>query len=504
MLARLRSPVRTIGRKTPLRVGRLLAVAAGLCALLGMPRHVRPDELYRAATELNAKHVAQIQQLAAWCNAQQLTEQAQKTRRCLGPRDPYKLYLPVLPEKVGRPDLNPDAPPEVVEWDRRLVRLRREQANALFDLARRAVRAHRVGLACELAMAAIRANPDHQALRRLLGFQQYHGQWRTAYEVRKMRDGQVWHGKFGWLPKSHVGRYEQGRRYYQGRWISAAEDAKLRRQIRSGWLVDTEHYTIRSNHSLEAAAQFGTKLERLQRLWRQIFVRYYATEAQVIAMFDGRARRIPTPRYHVVYFRDREDYNRFLRTRMPNIGISIGVYYAPDLTAYFFAGKDYQDRTLYHEATHQLFHQSRRVPPDVGKNANFWIIEGIALYLESLREEDGYYLLGGFDDERMHAARYRLLKDNFYVPLEELTTYGMERIQKHPRIATLYSQAAGLTNFLVHYDGGRYRDALVEYLSVVYSGRDTPDTLARLTGASYHQLDKQYRQFMEESLQRRP
>ena len=73
----------------------------------------------------------------------------------------------------------------------------------------------------------------------------------------------------------------------------------------------------------------------------------------------------------------------------------------------------------------------------------------------------------------------------------------MEKLQEDPRIATLYSQAAGLTNFLVHHDGGRYRDALVAYLVAVYTGRDDPDTLAKLTGVDYSALDKQYHEFIE-------
>ena len=73
----------------------------------------------------------------------------------------------------------------------------------------------------------------------------------------------------------------------------------------------------------------------------------------------------------------------------------------------------------------------------------------------------------------------------------------MEKLQKDPRIGTLYSQAAGLTHFLIYYDGGRYRDALVSYLSAVYSGRDDHDTLAKLTGTDYGELDKQYREFLE-------
>ncbi len=97
----------------------------------------------------------------------------------------------------------------------------------------------------------------------------------------------------------------------------------------------------------------------------------------------------------------------------------------------------------------------------------------------------------------MYAARYRLLHDHFYVPLSEFVDFGMEKLQKDPRIATLYSQAAGLTYFLIYCDDARYRDALVSYLSLIYAGRDNHDTLARLTGTSYSELDKQYREFLE-------
>jgi hypothetical protein len=216
----------------------------------------------------------------------------------------------------------------------------------------------------------------------------------------------------------------------------------------------------------------------------------------VVAMFNGQPKALAAmPRHSIWYFRDQDEYIRALRVAMPGIEISVGVYRPPH--AYFFAGKQSDDRTMYHEATHQLFHESRPVVLDVGRRANFWIVEGIAMYMESLRQEDGFYVLGGFDDERLHAAQYRLLHDKFYVPMETFTAYGMEKIQKDPRIATLYSQAAGLTNFLVYYDHGRYRDALVSYLVAVYTGRDDPNTLAKLTGIGYSELDRQYREFVE-------
>ena len=154
-------------------------------------------------------------------------------------------------------------------------------------------------------------------------------------------------------------------------------------------------------------------------------------------------------------------------------------------------------RVLNHEATHQLFQQSRETPADVGRAANFWLVEGIAMFMETLHEEDGFHVLGGLDDVRMQAARQHLDNGDFFVPFERLTRYGMEQLQTDPSVASLYSQMAAMANFLVFYDHGRYRDALVAYLSTVYHAQDTPRTLAQLTGASYEQLDKQYKEFMK-------
>ena len=152
---------------------------------------------------------------------------------------------------------------------------------------------------------------------------------------------------------------------------------------------------------------------------------------------------------------------------------------------------------MYHEATHQLFHEARHAAASLEENGNFWIVEGIAVYMESLREENGWQVLGGLDDVRVVAARQHLIDGDFYVPFKKLVGYTMQQVQGDPKIASLYSQAAGMTSFLIHYDGGRYRGALVAYLAEVYSGRNDRGALARLTGASYEELDRQYRAYLK-------
>ena len=246
----------------------------------------------------------------------------------------------------------------------------------------------------------------------------------------------------------------------------------------------------------------GVKLERLYRLWQQMFIRYYASEADVVALFDGRAkagvgrsplhqRRVfPRPRRLQPFAAADDAQHRNLRRRLPASKPAAGLLL----------------RRQGQRRPHVVPRGHAPVVPrvaaggaaDVGRKANFWIVEGIAMYMESLRQEDGYYVLGGFDDERMHAARYRLLHRRFLRAAgASLPATAWRSSKTTRRFATLYSQAAGLTNFLVYYDGGRYRDALVSYLVAVYTGRDEPDTLAKLTGASYGELDKQYREFLE-------
>lgn len=473
-----------------------------ICAVGPVPIAAGAEDHSAMAARLVDGYREKLAQLADWCDQQGLADQAVQTRDWLKPRDPARLFVPVLPAEVGPPPPAQDEPQSVAEWHKRFYGLRQEQAGAYYVLARKAVKASHASLAFDLILAALRENPDHDAIRKLLGFRQYRGRWLTNYEMRRAQAGYVWHERFGWLKRNQVDQYEQGKRYYQGRWITAEEDAQLHANIAAGWVVGTEHYNILTNRGIEEAVRLGKRLEGLYRVWKQLFIGFYATERQLAGLLEGNAANIELPQHNVVYFRDRSEYVATLRPLSKNIDISLGIYiHGPTAVTrspavYFFAGDDSDEATLFHEAVHQLFHESRRVSPLVGQACNFWIIEGAAMYFESLREDNGYHVLGGFDTQRMLDARFRLFDSRFYVPLASFCELNMTDMQSDPRIGMLYSQAAGLCHFLIHADSGRYRDALVGYLNAVYDGRDDVGTLSRLTGRTYAELDRQYEEYM--------
>ena len=478
---------------------RLLVAYATLVALGAELAWARGSEdLTAARSKLEVQHQQTLEALAAWCDAEGLKDRAAQTRVWARPRDPWELQLVLLGSSPVPSIDGALSTSGVSEWQTRFWEQRRAQGDALFALARTALRQQRASLAFELVLAAVRENPDLEAGRRMLGYQRYADGWYTPFEIRHLRSGKVWHERFGWLPANHVERYEQGERFVNGRWLTAEREAQFRADLRNGWRVETEHYEVLTNHSLEAGVRLGQKLEQLYRAWQQTFAAYYTSADQLTTLFEGRGPARRTDRRHqVIYFRNRDEYQQALRGELPLDVETTGFYWGDRRTAYFFAHENQDDSTLLHEATHQLFSETRPVVRDIGREANFWAIEGIACYMESLRFEAGNMLVGGTDAVRFQDAQHRLLVSEFHVPLSELTRWGMHALQRNPNIRMLYSQSAGLMHFLMHYDQGRYRDALVAYLLAIYTGRDTPHTLAQLTGTPYDELDRQYREFVE-------
>jgi len=458
------------------------------------------EEINQRRQTLGSNYHEKLDELAQWCQQRQLNKQAAMMRHWLPVRQPGKIYLHLPGEGPSPAKVVESDSPDLARWRERFWKLREAQAQALFEIAQIAVESQHPALAMGLVHEAVHEDGDHEDARLLIGYRRYKGGWYTAESARRMRRGQVWHEKYGWLLRQHVQRYEAGQRYRNGRWMSAEDDAEIGRNMRHGWKVSTEHYLIRTNHSLEEGVLLATRLEQLHNLWQQLFLGYMASSQQIAEMFRTHGRlRLQEPQHRVVYFADREQYNDYLRPAQPKIDITLGIYFDRERTTFFFAGDEQRSGTLYHEATHQLFQESRPVAPEVGRQANFWIIEGIACYMESLQPHPGYFTLGGASTGRMPAARQRALEDDFYIPLSELVSYGMRTFQQDPRLPMLYSQSAGLSTFLMHGEQGRYRDAVVDYLRLVYTGKANRASLSTLAGKRYSRLDEEYHDFLKSS-----
>lgn len=380
----------------------------------------------------------------------------------------------------------------------------RRAAAASFAEAREFSKQGDVGAALRAAARTLMFDPDHTDARRVLGYEKYGDQWAGSYSIRQMENGFVWHPKFGWIAAEDVAKYEAGERKVGKRWITAADDARRHATIDDGWRIRTDHFQVTTDHSREAAADLAARLEANYQAWLQLCGAFLIEPADLEKRFAGQESSSYRGKpFQVIYYRTRGEYNDALIRQQPRIGMTLGIYFDNTRATHFFAGEEQDPGTITHEAVHQFFQESPRTARNVGGLSNAWIIEGIACYFESLTpvklaEGMPAFSIGTPNAGRLIAAYQRCVVDGFYVPLAELSQLGTSDLQRRTDIAKLYSQSAGLATFFMHYRGGVYRPALMEYLRLVYAGRDKPTTLEEVTGVSFAELDGQYREYLSE------
>ncbi len=458
------------------------------------------DAIRAQRRELREALRAELEKTALFCEERDLPEAAEAIRRSLDEDDSEdgRIALRPLPKSV-QPPIPPSLPDDERLWRSRVRRARTEHAGRLYLLARKAMRERSPSLAYALLQEVTEFDPDHESTRRLLGWVRSGNEWITPFARSMMVKRYVWHDRFGWLRRTHVEKYERGERYYGGKWISAEREADIRHDFRNAWEVETAHYRVRTNHSLEEGVRIARALELYHGFFKQVFAGFFTDPEQQAALFDGASRRrsrVDPPKHTVHFFRTKGDYVAALRDRFPQIEITNGLYQSGDRIAYFFhdpAGENLP--TIFHEATHQLFYESDSRPREVGLDAHFWIVEGIACYMESFTRTDGKLTIGDPEYIRFDNARYRLLESMDYEPFARFSALGMREFQYGGRedLGKRYSQASGLSHFLMHYDGGRYRDALVAHLASLYSPTSRRvRTIPELTGVTPAELDRQY------------
>lgn len=449
------------------------------------------DESYAGET---ARFDKQLAELATWCREQKLTAEEKRVVGWLPKRAPDKTYYFLLDTSA---EVEADAS-DKSDFAVKFRGLREEHAERLFELARKAAKEEQYSMAVQLVYETLREHPLHPEALKLLGYQVVNGRRLSPYELAKQRAGQIWDPKYGWILAAHQARYAKGERNLDGRWVSADEDARLHATMDRPWRIGTENFMIRTNHSLEEGVRLAERLEKMTQVWRQLFARYHTPEAEWKRLFAGGApRTLPKKPFQVVYYQTKDEYVAALIKQEPMVGMTSGLYMNKDDTSYFYADPEKnQDHFLFHEVTHELFALSKNTL-DPGKRGNFWIVEGIACLMESLVLHEDFAELGGSDNPRMRAARYRLLETKFYLPLVDFSALSRVQLQADKNLAMLYSQASGLASFLMYGEHARYREATVDYLDAVYTGRDGPLTITQKIGLGFAEIDAGYRKYIE-------
>lgn len=317
--------------------------------------------------------------------------------------------------------------------------MRRRASEAAHALALAAAQSGRADLAYTFLWRALRENPESPTVRRQLGLP-------TGNTARvSIRPGRNAPAALGWLPRSYL-------------------------------VAETPHFRIFSAASRRETTALAADLERFFEVWSQIFRRQWIDDDSLCRAIAKQQPVAPSARHiQIALFADRETYLRVLAPGQPATNQSTGFYSPENQLTLLFAGEDADAETRYHEVTHQLLQEAcGDVVTAPGIERGFWLVEGIACYMESVRFFDSFASVGGWEAERMQFARARWLRQS-PPDLAELAAAGRDEVQQRDDLGAWYSAATAYTHLMM--DSPTLRPRLLRYLQSIYRGRPDDNTL---------------------------
>ena len=295
------------------------------------------------------------------------------------------------------------------------------------------------------------------------------------------------------------------------KWLPADQADDLRRDIRSGWLIETAHFAILTNVRRSEAIGFGRRLESFHDLFYAIMADVLGRDSPLAQRYDTKAPpSMPARKHSIWYFASKAEYINYLKpTHGEGVELELGHYDRPTKPgiagrSYFFRdvnGELDADATLYHEASHQLLFESGARNHYDRKAGNFWIYEGLGTYFETVTpRDDGTLEYGGLVGPRIRQARIRLLDKGQYVPIEALVAQDQRTFEDEASIFLHYAESMALAVFLMQSDGQGHREQFLDYVRDVFKGnfkRDRTPTLETRLGIPYATLDRQFQAYLK-------
>ena len=239
---------------------------------------------------------------------------------------------------------------------------------------------------------------------------------------------------------------------------------------------ESDHFMLLSDVNDERATDVLRDLERFHAVWTQLFFPLWRERGQWDRSVKSSRPRV-TIKHRVVLLSNKARYAEILRAEGPGIGQSTGFY--SDLKRVTFLTEDaekFEDEkaaSRYHEVTHQLMTEATdakaRIRP--GERRDFWLVEGIACYMESVLFREDQATVGGWQASRLQYGRHRVLATGDQMTWADLVSEGRLAVQQREDLARWYSFAATYTHRMIDEDNGSGLIDTLDRLATVYQMR---------------------------------
>ena len=410
----------------------------------------------------------QLLKIADWCRREGLPNQVAGTYALKTNRDPRRQFI-FLPTSKSNPAAPAGVDQNLQQWLIKINAAKIEHSKRIFTLAEKSIAAGSPATAYQLLHEVLHYDRDNADVRAMLGHKKLDNGWHVASDSFRWRTSKIDHPT---LPLE------------KGQYFKAV----------------TPHFEIDSTADETRTRHLANQLERAHAVWRQVFFDYWGSKKNLKDCIAGKRQiRIPSRKFKVVFFRNKQQYAAVMSPLVRGIEKSSGYYSIQRRMSFFYDGDKLAEKTWRHELTHQLFRESRgRVPENAFKNNYIWLDEGVASYFESMADHDHYVTLGGFDARRTQFARIQATLQDNSMPIDSLNALSQEQWQRRAD-ANLYSQSAAVVDMFLNDEMGKHEQNFVELMQVIYKGRPKPGLIEKTLGHAASHFDARFQEYLKVS-----
>ena len=240
--------------------------------------------------------------------------------------------------------------------------------------------------------------------------------------------------------------------------------ARSMRLPASEWLLYTsKHFSLVTDVPEARAAAIIINLERFYAVWTQLFFPLWK---------DRRAGNLPPTnvRHRVVIISDANQFRELVRGELAGTKAE-GIYSDLKRTSYFLDSDD-DAASMWHEITHQLLNEATtdRSRTRAGERQDFWMVEGIACYMESMTIVGDHATVGGWQSSRLQYARHQLLGTGTDMPLATMRRDGRIAVQRRDDLVRWYTVAAANVHQMADHENGAGWLGVLKQLATIYQG----------------------------------
>tara|TARA_B100001105_G_scaffold120996_1_gene97049 strand:- start:2463 stop:4058 length:1596 start_codon:yes stop_codon:yes gene_type:complete len=468
--------------------------------------------LRKRTRKIQDQYCRDLVRVANWAALQGLKKDAGAVVDKIKGINPDYPKLQDIREKVEKAEEESDSGKNEKNGKSLLTRLKSADKKQGVELVKLATGCMKVGLftrSFDMISHVLEISPDDSKARKILGYKKdtKTKEWISTWEYAKRK--KYFLSKEGWFEKKKKKDFDSGLRPYKGKWIPAEREKSIRtRNEYAPYSVQSEHFEVLTNMGRARAWEFALKLEDFYTQFFRTFIGYYDQIAGARLLFN---RPEVKKMHQVILFPSRNGYLLHVKQEKGNDKLlreSAGFYSGSDRKSRFYWSDNEEEtyRTFYHEVAHQLFAETKATRSS-GSRGNNWVVEGIAVYIETWKKIEGRWV-PGFETggNRMNIAK-RFLGGSKDWSLQAFAHIDNDQFHKVNR-GLNYCLAGALCHFFMHYNDEIYKEDFVRFLSAYYMGKIGNDSLAEYIkvegGGGFNALEKQFKEYMSTLGEKKP